>query len=115
MVNRESCITWKTNKYSVPPEYIGRELTLRPDVFTNRADVYAEGTLVRSIRLEDAGAMKRVFFPEDREKIRVFWEQSRKRDAKLRMPKRRIQAKRTVDVVIRSPSVYDELIPGGVV
>jgi hypothetical protein len=59
--------------------------------------------------------MKRVFFPEDREKIRVFWEQSRKRDAKLRMPKRRIQVKRTVDVAIRSPSVYDELIPGGVV
>jgi len=115
MVNRESCITWKTNKYSVPPEYIGRELTLRPDVFTNRADVYAEGTLVRSIRLEESGAMKRVFFPEDREKIRVFWEQSRKRDAKLRMPKRRIQAKRTVDVVIRSPSVYDQLIPGGFV
>lgn len=33
MVNRESCITYETNRYSVPPEYIGCELDGRPGIF----------------------------------------------------------------------------------
>jgi transposase len=114
LVNRESCITWKTNKYSVNPRYMGREVTLRLDVFSNNAELYADGTLVRSISLETEGAMKRVIYPEDREAIRKRWEQDRERQRVFRFPKRRVAEKKVVDVEVRSPSSYDQFIPGGV-
>jgi len=39
----------------------------------------------------------------DRERQRVF-----------RFPKRRVAEKKVVDVEVRSPSTYDQFIPGGV-
>lgn len=113
LVNRESCITWKTNRYSVHPSLIGLEVMLRPAVFGNTADVFSEGKLVRSIRLEADGAQRRVIDPVDREEIRKRWEKDRNRQVALRFPKRRASELKTVDVFVRSPSVYDRYIPGG--
>ena len=113
IVNRESCITWKTNRYSVSPSLIGLEVTLRPSVFVNTADIFAEGKLVRSITLEAEGAQRRVIDPVDREEIRRRWEKDRDRQVKLRFPKHRVREQKTVDVIVRSPSVYDRYIPGG--
>ncbi len=113
LVNRESCITWKTNKYSVNPRYMGLEVMFRPDVFGTNAELYAEGTLLRSISLEAEGSMKRVIYPEDREAIRKRWEQDRERQRVFRFPKRRVLEKKVVDVEVRSPATYDQFIPGG--
>jgi transposase len=114
IVNREFCITWKTNKYSVDPRYLGREVTLRPDVFSTKAELYADGTLLRSISFEAEGAMMRIVYPEDREAIRKRWEKDRERQRVFRFPKRRIAQKKIIDVEIRSPAIYDQFIPGGV-
>lgn len=114
LVNRESCITWKTNKYSVHPRYMGIEITIRPDVFGTNAELYADGTLLRSISLETEGAMKRVIYPEDREAIRKRWEQDRERQRVFRFPKRRVAETKVLDVEVRSPTTYDQFIPGGV-
>lgn len=115
LVNRESCITWKTNKYSVHPRYIGRELTLRPDVFAMHAELYADGIIIRSIALEPEGAVKRVIYAEDRDAIRKRWEQDRERQRIFRFPKRQIEEKKRFDVDIRSPATYDQFIPGGAI
>ena len=113
IVNRESCITWKTNRYSVPPSLIGLEVVFRPSVFGKTADIFAEEKLVRSITLEEEGTGRRIIDPVDRAEIRKRWEKDRARQAKLRFPKQRIGEIKTADVYIRSPSFYDALIPGG--
>jgi transposase len=113
LVDRESCITWKTNRYSVSPSLIGLEVTLRPSVFGTSAEIFAEGKLVRSIMLEADGAMRRVIDPVDREEIRKRWEKDRAKQIRLRIPKRRVRELKTVDVSVRSPSAYDCFIPGG--
>lgn len=92
---------------------MGLEVTFRPDVFGTNAELYAEGTLLRSISLEAEGSMKRVIYPEDREAIRKRWEQDRERQRVFRFPKRRVSEKKVVDVEVRSPATYDQFIPGG--
>ncbi len=113
IVNRESCITWKTNKYSVNPRFIGRTVTFRPSVFNSQGDVYENGTLIRSLQLEPEGSMKRIIYPEDREAIRKRWEHDRERQRLVRFPRRRIAHRSQVNVEVRNPSVYDQFIPGG--
>lgn len=113
IVNRESCITWKTNRYSVPPSLIGLEVVLRPSVFGKTAEIFAEGKIVRSITLEEEGALQRIIDPIDRAEIRKRWEQDRALQTKLRFPKQRIAETKTADVYVRSPAFYDTIIPGG--
>lgn len=113
VVSRESCITWKTNHYSVNPSLIGREVVFRPSVFTASADVFAGDEFIKTIMLEPEGAMCRIIDPADQEEIRRRWEKDRERQAKLRFPKQRVMEKKAVDVFIRSPALYDALIPGG--
>ncbi len=113
IVSRESCITWKTNRYSVPPSLIGLEVVLRPPVFGNIADIFAADKYVRSITLAEEGAGRRIIDSVDRVEIRRRWEKDRARQAKLRFPKQRIAETKTADVYVRSPAFYDALIPGG--
>lgn len=113
IVNRESCITWKTNKYSVNPCYIGREIILRPSIYDLKADLFIDGQLIRSISLEPEGALKRIIHAEDLELIQKRWEKDRERQSILRFPKSRIKKKAAIDVEVRSPSTYDQFIPGG--
>jgi len=113
IVNRESCIMWKTNRYSVNPSLIGLEVVLRPSVFGKTAEIFTEETLVRSIVLEEDGAHRRVIDPADRIEIRRRWEQDRARQTVLRFPKQRIAETKLSDVYVRSPAFYDAFIPGG--
>jgi len=113
IVSRESCITWKTNRYSVNPSLIGLEVVLRPSVFGKTADIFAGEKPVRSITLEEDGAQRRIIDPVDRVEIRKRWEQDRARQTKLRFPKQRIAETKAADVYVRSPAFYDALIPGG--
>jgi len=114
IVNRESCITWKTNRYSVSPSLIGLEVVLRPSVFGKTADIFAKEEFVRSIPLEEEGAGRRIIAPIDRAEIKKRWEKDRARQAQIRFPKQRIADTKTSDVYVRSPSFYDALIPGGI-
>jgi len=114
MVNRESCITWKTNRYSVSPSLIGQGIIVRPAVFGNSADLFADGKFLKTITLEQEGAMRRVIDPADREEIRKRWEKNRERQTHLRFPKRRVAEKKEIEVVVRHPSVYDIFLTGGV-
>ena len=113
IVNRESCITWKTNRYSVPPSLIGLEVVFRPAVFGDTAGIFANGHCIRTITLENEGALRRIIDPADREEIKKRWEKDRNRQTVLRFPKHRIVEHKSIDVSVRSPSAYDQYIPGG--
>jgi transposase len=112
IVSRESCITWKTNRYSVPPSLIGLEIVFRPVVFGDTADIFIEGQCIRTITLENEGALRRIIDPADRDEIKKRWEKDRNRQTILRFPARRSAESKSVDVAVRSPSVYDQYIPG---
>jgi len=113
LVNRESCITWKTNRYSLPPNLMGKEVTARPAVMENYLDIYFKGRLIRNITLKPEGARCRIIFPKDREAIRKRWEKDRKKQELLRFPKKKIKQTGETEVIIRHPSAYDLLLTGG--
>ncbi len=113
IVSRESCITWKTNRYSVNPSLIGREVVFRPSVFASSADIFAGDAFIKSVVLEKDGAMRRVIDQSDREEIQKRWEIDRERQARVRFPKKRVFQTKHIDVIIRNPAFYDALIPGG--
>lgn len=113
LVSRESCITWKTNRYSVPPNLIGLEIVFRPAVFGDTADIFVKGQCIRSIALESEGSLCRTIDPGDRDEIKRRWEKDRNRQTILRFPARRSAEVKSVDVAVRSPSAYDQFIPGG--
>ena len=59
IVNRESCIIYKTNRYSVPPVFIGKTLTAKPFVEVEKIELFdSEGVSIRVIDCAPAGSRK---------------------------------------------------------
>jgi len=52
VVSREGMITWQTNRYTVPADFIGEIVTLKIDTVTGEADIVHEGAMIRSMRLQ---------------------------------------------------------------
>jgi len=105
-VNRESMITYETNRYSVPPEFIGQLLTLKVDPLSHDAEIFGPRGSLRRFSLKPAGARERVFFPEDHELVRRRWDHDRRIIALRRIPRRRHTLTNQVDVEVRSPAAY---------
>jgi len=105
-VNRESMITYETNRYSVPPEWIGQLLTLKVDPLSHDAEIFGPRGSLRRFALKPAGACERVFFPEDHELVRRRWANDRRIIARRRIPQRRHTLTNQVDVEVRSPAAY---------
>ena len=51
VVSREGMITWQTNRYTVPAEFIGEVVTLKVDTVTNEGDLVHDGAVIRSVTL----------------------------------------------------------------
>jgi transposase len=111
MVNRESTIRYRTNTYSVPPEFIGQLLTLKIDPLTREVDLFAGERFVRRFILAYDGEKEKVMFLEDTVAIHTRWKRDRDRVAFRRTPKKRC---RTIEVDVRSPSVYEQYVPANV-
>jgi transposase len=108
MVNRESCITYETNKYSVNPCFIGKIVELRVDSSSREAEILVEDKSIKSFTLEQAGNRSRVISPEDRKLIEKRHRQDRDRLEKIRSVKRKVKS--NVEVDICHPSFYDSVI-----
>lgn len=108
MVNRESCITYETNKYSVNPGFIGKMMELRVDKQTCEAEVFMCGESVKSFKLTEPGRHARIIFPEDVELIEKRHRQDRDRLDRIR--NRKSKMKSGVEVDIRHPSFYDSVV-----
>jgi transposase len=105
-VNRESMITYETNRYSVPPEYIGQLVTLKVDPLSHEAELFGPRGSLRRFALQPAGARKKVVYPEDYERLRRRWAHDRRAVSQRRTPRRRQALLKHLEVEIRSPAAY---------
>ena len=108
MVNRESCITYETNRYSVNPCFIGKIVELRVDSELREVEVFSENTSIKRIILAAPGIRARIMSPEDRDAIEKRHRQDRDRIDKIRSVKRKVKS--GIEVDIRHPSFYDSVV-----
>jgi hypothetical protein len=108
LVSRESCIMYRTNRYSVPPEYMGQMLTLKVNPLTDEAELKKGGLTIRNMVLEPAGAKRCRMLTEDERAISELWlKQFLKRNRSGKGNSRtRTQDQPTVE--IRHPGDYDQ-------
>ncbi len=108
-VNRESLIRYGMNSYSVPPEHIGKTLTLMVPPLGGDAEVIGPAGSIRSFPLAVEGARIKHFFPEDREALQKRWNADRARLARVRKPRVPKIRPTEPEVEIRPPATYDDL------
>ncbi len=106
-VSGESLIRVKNNWYSVPPQYIGEQLTVRIDPLTHQAEVSAGEFLVRMFNVNHEERNRRDYLPEHTQALRALWQ----RQYSIPKPRRRVIPKLNVDV--RSPKLYEKLFSIG--
>lgn len=109
VVSRESTIRYETNRYSVPPEYIGTTVQMLIHPLTTMVDVVGPQGHIRRFPRAPAGSHTTWFFPEDRALIAARWKQDQRRIQTWRTPRTHAVPPWT-DVAVRSPSAYDALI-----
>lgn len=107
-VSRESLITFESNRYSVPPEYIGEMLTLKVDPLSTEAEIFRGNKSVRTIVLKEKGSRSKMIYPEDKTAIHAIWEAQRKRHIE-RIGQRKKNTT-SLDVAIRLPQEYEQLM-----
>lgn len=111
-VNRESCIVFETNKYSIHPDFIGRNVCLRIDAVKRTAEVFDGMTPVRAIELFAPGERRTSMRDDDRAEILKRHDRDRKK--RLRLVKREVKRKQSAEVDVRHPSFYDAALDGAV-
>lgn len=115
IVNRESCITYKTNKYSVSPVFIGKTLTAKPFVEDEKIELFdSEGVSIRVIDCAPAGSRRTFISPEDRDAILAAWEKGLRRDAFKRQAKKAFKMQNPDYVAVRNPAFYEQFLRGAV-
>lgn len=112
-VNRESMITWETNRYSVSPELISSSVELRVDRRSGEAEIFHAGTSIRKFTLEPPGSRKRIMFEDDEKAIYRQW--IKDRDERIKRENKNKERVSAPEVITRKPSVYDRLtgVTGG--
>jgi hypothetical protein len=109
IVSRESCITFETNRYSVPPRYIGQSLTLKVDRLSGEAALFCASGSIRSYQLERKGACKRIMLAEDVREINELWLAQYVQRVK-RIANRGVKPRdKGYEVQVRPPAVYEKL------
>jgi hypothetical protein len=111
IVSREGSVTFKTNKYSVPPELVGKKLTLKIDALSQRGEILSGTESIRQFKLLPAGSRQKDIRNEDREALFALWEKQRKKSTKK--PARKQQEEQTI-VDIRNPAYYEQFAAIGV-
>lgn len=105
-VSRESFISYKTNRYSLPPCYLGKKVVLKVEPMGRRAAIYLGGELIREFDLVEEGLRQKLYLADDKRLIRELWERQQKRNAKKRKMKPEVPA---ADVELHSPGLFDRL------
>ncbi len=111
IVSREGSVTYKTNKYSVPPVLVGKKLTLKIDALSMQGEILNGKVSIRLFNLLPAGSRQKDIRNEDREALFTLWEKQRKKSAKK--PVRKQQDEQTI-VDIRNPAYYERFVAVGV-
>jgi len=109
VVSRESTIRYETNRYSVPPQYIGTTIQMLVHPLHRNVDVMGPQGSIRRFPLAAAGSHTTLLFPDDRAQIAARWKRDQRRLQLWRTPHKKT-VHPYVDVEIRAPSVYDALL-----
>ena len=104
-------VTYKTNKYSVPPELVGRKLTLKIDTPLQKGGLFHAEDSIRQFHFLPAGTHQKDIRNEDREALFALWEKQRK-NATRKKPQKRLEEQTVVD--IRNPAYYERFLSVGV-
>ena len=109
VVSRESLVRYETNRYSVPPQYIGTTVKMLIHPLHRTVDLVGPEGLIQRFPLAPAGSHTTLFFPDDRAQIAALWKHNQQQLQRWRTPRKKI-IRSCVDVEIRAPSVYDVLL-----
>jgi transposase len=115
LVSREGLVSFETNRYSIPAQYLGRSITLRIHPLTREAEfVFDMEVLYRRI-LEPAGCHRRFIRPEDAQSLKKRWEEENRPAKVLRLtkvpPSDPPENERAhIEVEVRSPGTYDQIV-----
>ena len=108
-VSRESYITFETNRYSVPPEFIGEMLTLKVNYMTYDAEIFAGEKSIRRFILEEKGSRKTTTLPEDRSAILKLWEKQRMKRLRRETARKKVRRSER-ETEVRDPSFYERIM-----
>lgn len=98
-VSREALICFKTNWYSVPPKYIGKQLTLRVNPLNNTAQLSENEKIIRIFTVHKDKRNQREYRTCDRQALHALWKQQQ-----LRVVRKR---RKDPETEIRSPKHYE--------
>jgi len=108
-VNRESMITYETNRYSVRPDLINKTVDLRVDRRRREAEIFFAGESIRAFTLMPSGTRAYIVHEEDKKAIHARWRKDRECRAR-REQKARTRGDAHIPVAVRHPSVYDDVM-----
>jgi hypothetical protein len=109
-VNREGVFTYETNQYSIPAEYIGKQLLGLRDPMKKTMAVYDGQGFIREYHLYPKSLRKKHIDPKDRDSLLKAWQKSR--DGALRRAKQKIETKKLqaeYENTVQDPGIYDRM------
>jgi hypothetical protein len=77
LVSREGFITFETNRYSVPPIYVGHHLVLKVDKIKQTLDIEKNGHLIRSMPMLPPFSKSRYVAKKDQIALLKVWQSQR--------------------------------------
>jgi hypothetical protein len=115
MVSREGQLTYQTNRYSVPADFIGQMVSLKINTLNYHSQVFSqENNLLREFTLSVKGAREINIRKEDIESLIERWRSERRsaaEKASQELPDTQILDELIATTVeTRSPACYDQLV-----
>jgi hypothetical protein len=108
-VNRDGKMTYKTNRYSMPEAYRGKQLEGLLDLLEQKLTLKYQGTAIRTLTLAPAGSKQIIIDPEDRQEHYDAWLRGRELEELIRMKIAEKRKRAQDENVTGDPAVYDHL------
>jgi transposase len=108
-VNREGKITYKTNRYTVPAIYRGKQLEGLLDLSKKTLTLRYDGQVIRTLALKPAGAKELFVHPVDEREHREAWLEGCALEERIRLQVLEKRKRAHDETETSDPSVYDLL------
>jgi transposase len=108
-VNREGKMTFKTNRYSMPEAYRGKQLEGLLDLLEHKLTLKYQGTVIRTLSLAPAGSKQTIIDPQDRKEHYDAWLRGRELEERIRMQIVEKRKRAQQENVTADPVIYDNL------
>lgn len=109
-VSREALISFQGNKYSVPPRFAGKSVSISYDPLENICDVLEENEVLRTFHPYPKGARRTFIWKEDEFNLYGIWADQKKPHKPKKSPKKKTESQ--VSVSVRNPQYYDRFMTG---